>query len=306
MIEMLLCANGGKPDRDAIKWDSVSLGPPGPRGVYAMGFTSVDDDIYCYGGNTTVAPALTDVPFWKYNTVTGVYTPLLKPSISGAMADVGLAYSSGILVTIGGSPQNRSVRYYNINAGLWSNSTINYPVSASSISLVACGKRVYGVGGSTGNLPINTVCYIDCTTLAVVPVANLPIKVYSGAAFTLLDPDVFYYYGGYGEQGVSSRLFKYTISTNTWVELPSGPIADTNIRAAVVDGIAYIGGFSNVMYKGYTLKYDGDHWEILKSAIPAPPNRWSHGTAYAGGSVYIFGGYNGTTLADMWRYTPPV
>lgn len=306
MIEMLLYASGGNSDEDAIKWDSVSLGSSGPRGVHAMGFTSVGDDLYCFGGASTVAPTITDVPFWKFNTVTGVYTPLPNPNISGARSDAGLAYSSGILVTIGGTPQNRSVHYYNINAGLWSNSTINYPVSAISISLVACGKRVYGIGGRRGGLPIDTVCYIDCTTLAIVTVANIPIAIDSGAAFTLSNEDEFYYYGGYTGADLSSRLFKYTISTNTWVELPSGPIADINLKAAVVDGIAYISGFSGPTNKSYTLKYDGSSWEVLKPAAPAPPNRWGHGTASAGGSVYIFGGYNGTTLADMWRYTPPV
>lgn len=305
MIEMLLCTSDAN-NADTIRWGSVPLESPGPRGVYAMGFASVGDDIYSYGGKTTVEPTLTDVPFWKYNTVTKVYTPLLKPNISWAMDDVGLAYSSGILVTIGGRPQNRSIRYYNIGLGVWSNITLNYPVSASSIALVTCGVRVYGVGGLSNNLPINTVCYIDCTTLAIVPVADLPINARGGAAFTLSNSDEFYYYGGYTTVGVSSRLFKYTISTNTWVELPSGPIGDTNLRAAVVDGIAYISGFSEANYNSCVLKYDGTHWEILKPAIPAPPNRRLHGIAAAGGSVYIFGGYNGTTLADMWRYTPPV
>lgn len=303
MLEMLLTRSIADDIPSEIMWSKIPFGSTVPRGVYSMGFTSAGNDLYCYGGQVVEGVSLDATPFWKFNTLTNVYTPLASP-VNGLSRGTSLTYANGRLFAIGAVPGTNLIWYYTIADGTWRSVVTPYQVNASQIATVVRGNRIYCIGGNKSGAT-NTVFYIDAATLTMGELAPLPVTTYGGVAFTLNNTNDLYYYSGYANTKIDSRLFKYFIPTNTWVELPPGPVASTSMSVATVNNVAYVTGIISSGHTGNILRYSGDTWKEIKPQDPPPSPRYFAGSAGIGDLLYIYGGRDGSyTLSDLWRCKP--
>ena len=194
----------------------------------------------------------------------------------------------------------------------WSPAPV-FPENCFSSSAATIDDQVYVVGGECGNA-VNYLFKLDSHSNTWQREANVPVNIYSATASAL--NDTLYLVGGYtcsiGSTScntVSAKMYAYNVHFNTWTSLPSMPTARSNLNSAIVGNILYvIGGYSGIISSGsYVYLSTVEAYNIYtgqwstKTSMPVP--RGNFGLAVVGEKIYVYGGYKGCGLPNIYSST---
>lgn len=133
---------------------------------------------------------------------------------------------------------------------------------------------------------------------------TLPARL-SGMAAAVYEGRI-YLIGGATEQGVSKAVWASSPNTNQWNPRTSKPTSVSAIQAAIIGERIFVPGGLTASGSPTALLevYDprADRWDRSKS-LPQPLARYAL-VAFEG-SLYLFGGWNGTEIvSNVYRYNP--
>ena len=101
-----------------------------------------------------------------------------------------------------------------------------------------------------------------------------------------------YLMGGFGEEGISSRVDVYDTATGRWSE--AAPLPDTlhHAAAAALEGFIYVvGGFNNALWSPVNTLYRYDpRTDTWTARAPMPTERGALAAAVVDGKLYAMGG----------------
>lgn len=116
-------------------------------------------------------------------------------------------------------------------------------------------------------------------------------------------------WGGYSGSFLADGA-AYKLSTNTWRNLPASSLLGRRYHTAVWTGTKMIvwGGATTTSYtsaRNDGAVYDAalDTWTMM-STTGAPSARYFHSAVWTGSKMIVWGGYNGSYLADGAAYDP--
>lgn len=121
-----------------------------------------------------------------------------------------------------------------------------------------------------------------------------------------LDGEV-YVLGGFGEGGaLAAQVEAYDPVTDTWRETAPLPQPLHHANAAAVDGRLFVAGYLvglSFAAEGEVLVYDPatDAWSTA-TGMPTGTERGASGVAVFDDRIYLFGGFRGGALDDVWAY----
>ena len=255
-----------------------SVGPVYPIAINNEAVTSVGDNLYSFGGNTTgnvavtnayrfdgttwtaIAPLpvptagaaavndgtniylVTGTTLYRYNPSTNTYATLASPTV--ATGGNGAAYLPGKIYKFG----NNSLEIYDVALNQWT-SGANYPLAATSVRGFAHGNFIYGAGGITffpaPQSRSETYRYDPATnTWNDAAIADLP-EGRSGAASGSYNGGWVLASGNLNALFLTSAVF-WDPSSNTWSNLPFMLADRTNMGGAAVNGSFYVVGGSSL------------------------------------------------------------
>ena len=285
----------------AQRWE---LAPNPTAGLYpTMGMVmwSYNGKIYTVGGEGPKPAGVNNAFLRIFDPATQGWTATttgwFSRSNSAAVVLNDMAY------VIGGSDIGNSnvVNRYNLLTNVWATVAI-YPQSLNSISAIAVGSTIYAFGGTNGPSAYNSAYRYDVPTNRWIKLADMLEGVSNGQAFVLSDPDIIYYAGGITST-TTDKIWQYRISTNTWAIHPAKlPLPLYGMTICQVGKVMCMFGGNNgglkVNNNFYTI--DSDTLTFSKLAENTPIARYGHGAAAIGSDLYVYGGFNGSYLGDMW------
>ncbi|MBR7837136.1 carboxypeptidase regulatory-like domain-containing protein [Actinospica durhamensis] len=190
--------------------------------------------------------------------------------------------------------------------GSWT-SVANYPTSVMDDVVADYDGKIYVVGGSDGNEPLQSANVFDPATGAWSAIADLPepLSALSGQFIG----GTLYVTGGWNWLGETSQhTYAYNPGTNTWSQIADLPLAVAAAASAVVDGKLYIiggcttGSCAPLSSAVYSYDPGNNSW----SAAPAYPSTVAF--VACGGvdsAVVCAGGESGSSsLNTTYAYTP--
>eukprot|EP01091_Cochliopodium_minus_P007360 TRINITY_DN17255_c0_g1_i1.p1 TRINITY_DN17255_c0_g1~~TRINITY_DN17255_c0_g1_i1.p1 ORF type:complete len:297 (-),score=50.94 TRINITY_DN17255_c0_g1_i1:20-910(-) len=122
--------------------------------------------------------------------------------------------------------------------------------------------------------------------------------------------DDIYIYGGSSDKSKQNDMLRYSIENNKWncVEYKNErnyeiPLPTRNHSASIYSNSMIIFGGQNegtgISKKMYAFQFDEGRWEKIQ-VTNKPKSRRSHISFVHNKKLYVFGGYNSKTLADMY------
>ncbi|MCJ8346403.1 hypothetical protein MJH12_12745, partial [bacterium] len=123
------------------------------------------------------------------------------------------------------------------------------------------------------------------TSDTITALTSAPFGV-NGADAILVQNDIFVF-GGEGELGVTSQVFKYSILSDTWTTMANMPVERTDYASIYIDNFVYlIGGRDDTTDYASVLRYDPvtDGWTQLSGP-------WNYPSTIVGASAAEFQGY---------------
>jgi N-acetylneuraminic acid mutarotase len=117
-----------------------------------------------------------------------------------------------------------------------------------------------------------------------------------------------YAIAGESSGGVTDRVERYDLESDTWEELPAKPTAVTDVVAAVIGGKIYVPGgklaSGAISSKNEVFDPLTNQWSQA-AGIPEPLSAYA--LAAFEGKLYLFGGWNGTTyVQSSYEYDPEI
>lgn len=260
-----------------------------------------------FGGIVSGVGATQDT--WIFDPNTDAWTqlnPATKPS--ARYGAVMATAADGKVYLFGGSTGGNELWRLDPVAGTWTNLNAANPPPARYDASLAVGPagKLYVFGGySTANVPLNDTWVYDPASNAWTQLnpASKPIARY-GASMAAAYDGKLYLFGGSNYDDT----WRFDPSTNNWERIWPGtsPSARAYSPFAVgPDGRLYLfGGRGSVAPASDTWAFDVAAVRWTQVSTPgAPSARYGHGLARAGGSLYLFGGYDNTTntfYGDTW------
>ena len=115
-----------------------------------------------------------------------------------------------------------------------------------------------------------------------------------------------YAIGGETGETVTGRVDRLLLDGDDWMEVSRKPTPVKNIQAVEINDAIYIPGgeLSTGQVTDQLERYRPreNTWEAM---APMPEPRARYGLAQTGGSIYVFGGWNGTDYVDsVYKYSP--
>jgi Kelch motif len=186
------------------------------------------------------------------------------------------------------------------------------PVAVEGPSVVSIGNRIYTALGyefGFGDSRTMRIYDIDQDTWSFGAMA--PVGYQSSEGVGVAYDGKFYSVGGRSPLGGGNELLMYDPVLDTWTILPSMAHGRQGLAACVIDSFIYaiggrhIGGpFADPSPVAWVEKYDiyNGVWTTVASL---PSARSDLAAAAIGGKIYIFGGYDGTSLLNsVMKYDP--
>lgn len=282
-----------------------------PAVVYPKG-VAVNKYLYFYGGNkgTSYSKAL-----WRYDTLTGGWLQLADaPS---GLSDGAMVAFNNKLYYFGGKTTATALSgaalIYNIAANTWAYGTTN--LAASSFQAIEREGVIWLLGGYTSDtgaarrLTRYNPSTDKYTAAADYPVGSGFVGVSGMSLFDLGDGNLYTAFGSENKVGSASattKVYKYTIATNSWSLLPApAPTYMFDCTAVVINRKAYFycgrGGSNGTIYS-----FDGATWETVLQVDPKPVERAAFAMTSSKGSIYLLGGNSPIAiLNELWAFTLP-
>jgi N-acetylneuraminic acid mutarotase len=240
-----------------------------------------------------------DIPHWE------VATPMLSPRVN-----IGAAAVGDKIYVIGGQDAYgqtvATVEAFNVKTNEWSR-VADLPHPLHHVAAASDGSKVYVFGGleGLGQTPVRSVYAFDPTTGTWEE--GPAMKLSLGAAAVTFVAGKFHVLGGVGV-GQSSQLhLTYDPVTKAWGEGEPLVSGRDHFVADVLDGKIFVAGgrAGELIYNLNDVEaiYPASlSWE-QRAAMPV--KRSSVGSAYIGGTWYVFGGEAPTVaFSDMYAYDP--
>ena len=155
----------------------------------------------------------------------------------------------------------------------------------------------------------NTATWVQITSTSTLPSARYGSSVWKDSSGN------YYLFGGF-DGSYKQDLWKLTVSDNTatWVQITSTSTLPSGRRSSV----AWTDSSSNIyLFGGYNGSFIQDLWKISVSSYNTAiwvnltpntiPTSWpsarydSIAWKDSSGNMYLFGGYNGSSLQDLWK-----
>jgi N-acetylneuraminic acid mutarotase len=225
------------------------------------------------------------------------------PSLPSPRSAHAVVVAAGAIHVFGGPGAKRVDRF---DGYRWSRETQLPRGVLNAPAAVAVGRKVYLIGGFTGetNIPTSEVWVFDSFSKGWSDVAPLP-EPRGGSAAVVLDGRI-HVFGGGNDVSTLATHWVYDPATDTWSKTAPLPRAEGSPAAVVLGGKIYaIGGRSGFKDYGDTYVYDprSDHW----TRGPSLPPRGTVGAVVWRGSIYVVGGESqakGSVLSDVYRLAP--
>ena len=132
----------------------------------------------------------------------------------------------------------------------------------------------------------------------------------------LEEPSVLIYGGTSKDNNITDSLIKFDLRKHRWTVLPSSGLQLVQHSATLVNGLMMIVGgngynatapvYRQQCFANYVFYYDiaCSQWLFGLQKPPEQLKRYGHTAVTWHGKSYIFGGYNGKMLNDVWRFEP--
>ena len=288
------------------------------RGHVALAY---DGRLYIVGG-LSGGTWLNDVQYATINSDGTIGSWATTSSFSGARSYHGAVAYNGYMYIAGGYNSTTST-YYNdsqyakINAdgtlGAWATTT-SFTTGRNNLSMVAYRGNVYVLGGYDGTNAYNDVQYAAINTDGSLGswTATSSFRTARSSATAQIYNGYMYIAGG-GTGTVYSDVQYAPINNDgtlgTWVDTTSFNLPRQQLSSAIYGGFFYIFGgankkptyFNDIQYAPINSNGTLGPWLTSSSTI-ATARSYSSAVAYQG-TMYLTGGYNGTTSYDDVEYT---
>ena len=201
---------------------------------------------------------------------------------------------------------------YSISGNLWSTGT-GTPAPKAGGDLVACGGKIYYIGGGSTAIALATAeCYVYTPSLGSWSViADLPTPVSGNVAESYRDSLIYCMLGGWNTYETLIQVFN--VNTNSWAQ--ATPIPQDNGRRSFAGGILgnklfVCAGFSSAFRNDFWIGTinPANHLQITwqqKPDISVPTSR-PGGTAILGRFYVVMGEIAGGSASDsigVWDTT---
>ena len=288
------------------------------RGHVALAYNG---RLYIVGG-LSGGSYLNDVQYATINSDGTIGSWATTSSFSGARSFHGAVAYNGYMYIAGGYNSTTST-YYNdsqyakINAdgtlGAWTTTT-SFTTGRNNLSMVAYRGNVYVLGGYDGTNAYNDVRYAAINTDGSLGswTATSSFRTARSSATAQIYNGYMYIAGG-GTGAVYSDVQYAPINNDgtlgTWVDTTSFNLPRQQLSSAIYGGFFYIFGganktptyFNDVQYAQINSNGTLGPWLTSNSTI-ATARSYSSAVAYQG-TMYLTGGYNGTTSYSDVEYT---
>ena len=180
------------------------------------------------------------------------------------------------------------------------------PAARSHATAQAVGDKIYVLGGRIGDAPTALMERYDTVSdswetefAPGEPFAPAPMAV-EGFASAVVGDEILVI-GGQSESGISSEVYAYDTSNNTWRMADNLPEAVCDAKASVIGKDIYVfGGVSGegpvFEYNDRVFAYDPEQ-DLWRNLLDMPETRHSYGLATIEDTVYIAGGVSGADSA---------
>ena len=288
------------------------LGTPSVRRG-AVAWTDNAGNAYVFGGSG--ASFFNDL--WKFNgtiwsPVTNAGTP---PSVrSGAVAwtdNAGNAYVFGGYFDYNGDNYLNDLWKFTTNNTTWTQITnvTNAPsVRSRAVSWTDNAGNTYVFGGFNGGFFFNDLWRFNGTWSQVTNAGTPPSVRYAAVSWTDNAGNA-YVFGGYDGTSLLNDLWRF--NGTSWARVNNAGTAPSVRYGAVAwkdsSGNAYVfGGYNGIYFLNDLWRFNGTSWSQVTNTdrgLGTPSVRyvavaWTDNA----GNAYVFGGYNGTYLNDLWKF----
>lgn len=269
----------------SIYWNSTSE-TNYPINIREAGTTTIDNNIYLFGGLTTNATTLNTV--YKYNVHTKEYTQLENlPYAAYGVATVSLGTDIYIFGgrSTGTITYNSAYKYDTVKNTYTQLSDIPYSVGQLGIAII--NTDIYLIGGTVGSTQTTNMYKYDTLTDTYTQLTNMPIK--RNAMGICTQATDIYIFGGYNGNPLSS-VYKYNTINDSYIQLSDMPY--------VAYGFGCIRLNNNIYIFGGTIGSGGVNYCYVYNIItdtyvpiqPMPVGAARISVGVVNNDIYIFGG----------------
>ena len=203
----------------------------GNNGTAPLHVTLGESDAGFTAMGASAKSAVAKTPKTVVKAHTSVAEKVGKPKAGSATGSAGSTGTAGPALTAPLAAQAN---------GSWT-SIADYPTSVMDDAVANYDGKVYVVGGSDGNEPLDAVNVFDPATGSWTALANLPVALEAASAQFL--GGTLYVTGGWDlYSDTNQNTYAYNLSTNTWSQVADLPVGVAAAGSAVVDGDLYIVG----------------------------------------------------------------
>lgn len=301
MLEALLFnKTAGRPG------DSWSQLPDRPFARHSAGVTSIDSEVYIFGGQDKAANTVVTNTLYRYNIETAE-TVLLNSGPTARTAATltaidGKLYMAGGSSNYGKSAHVKDVWCYTPETDSWVRKA-DMPVPRSQHAAVAIGTKLYITAGKNSDNSTNrrTTLIYDTLTDTWTTGAVIPVNERIGHTMAVIN-DYLYVHGGF-TSGNLRDLLRYDTLSDSWVTLATNTQARVNHVTGVVKGKMYI-LMGDSQSGNYPHMYDPvtDTW--TKQGLAMLSNNQYAGSIVYKDEIYTFGGTATNAGSSIYRYTP--
>jgi N-acetylneuraminic acid mutarotase len=311
------------PDGSDLKSPSISTAAAGQWSQKTSGATPRVDDtgvvhdgqMYIYAGNNDNPDMLNDL--WQYSVVSDNWTYLgtTPPALTPRDCHSAVVYNDKMYVFGGFQypiPQKVDELWeYDFISSAWTQKTSG-ATGRNHHSAVVYDGKIYIFGGKDNrDITLNDLWEHNITTDTWIQKKSAPAarREHSAVAYN----KKMYIFGGTDNtDNISDALWEYDFTGNNWTQKVGAPFSIAGHSAVVYDGRMYVFGGGGYFDAGKTLvlfndiwKYDfeGDIWAQETTSGTPPSERYGHSSVVYNRRMYLFGGWNGEYLNDLWEYS---
>lgn len=200
--------------------------------------------------------------------------------------------------------------YYDMFNDIWVPITPagpNIPSPRMAHTTDVIGNYLYLFGGYNGNF-LNDLWRYDFANnswIMLTPTGDIPPA--RSEHFSFVKDNKLYIGGGRKVHQIYSDLWEYNPSSNSWNQIYDNcPIPIASATAHVYNNVLCImfGITSTPSYSRSVIKYNFATNQFSTVELSSVSPRSDHSSAMFNNLIFVFGGYNGTYLDDMFVYNP--
>lgn len=298
MLEILLI-NNKESDTNKYLWSAL---PALPGDIRYQGVVGVGDRIYMACGERSYPIGNSySTNFENYQISTGSLTALLSPSIARRIKPQLVLIGTKIYLFGGydSSIAYRDLWEYNTANSTWR--TALRPLSANTTvdrfsSICVNNGFIYALYSGSNTTGLSR---FDPGTNTWVAMATLRGVNLNSGVWCSIGTDIFHI-GGRNNTSVTTLIYKYNTITNVWTTSTEIlPVPLTEITGCTKDGIIYLYGSNNTLYK-----FDGTVITLVPNKNSLPGFVSSTQLVAGNGGLYLMGGdLNNKSRSGVYKFS---